>query len=427
MNAATEGSFGRLGRIIWFSIRRFSADGISRRAVALTYYTIFAIVPVAALLFGVAKGFDLDDRLRGELTRRLWQHQELVEWICKFADTTLKQARGGVVAGVGVIALIWTVLWLATNIEKAFNDVWGLPTRKNIFRRFSDYLSILLLTPVVLVVVGGAGVFLRGFFIRLGGSLPDLNSALPLLFALCASLSPLLIACAIFTIIYRFAPNTRVRFSSALLAGLIAGVLFQVLQDGFIYLQGNIFRYNRIYGSFAALPLFLIWMQWSWQVTLFGAEIGFVAQNLDTGIFDGTGDLRENPRRRRAVELAVAAAIYRNFADGKGGTSWDQLIARFHLPPMRLEAELFELIAAGVVFQLDGDGEQRVFTPARPTDKFTAADALDALDGGNNESSGPVPEFAAPFNALLAGFSSDTRSGSRNQLLSLLSFHEKRK
>lgn len=420
MNAAEEGVCGRLGRIIWFSIRRFSADGNSRRAVALTYYTVFAIVPVAALLFGIAKGFDLDDRLRNELIQRLWQHQELVGWICKFADTTLKQARGGVVAGVGVIALIWTVLWLATNIEKAFNDVWGLPTRKNIFRRFSDYLSILLLTPVVLVVVGGAGVFLRGFFIRLGGSLPDLNSALPLLFSLCASLSPLLIACVIFTIIYRFAPNTRVRFSSALLAGVIAGVLFQLLQDGFLYLQGNIFRYNRIYGSFAALPLFLIWMQWSWQVTLFGAEIGFVAQNFDTGIFDRTGSSRENPRRRQAVQLAAGAIIYRNFAAGKGGTAWEELVARFNLPMARLESELIELTDAGIIFQIDGAGDRRIFTPARPTDKFTAAEAIDALESGNGEDAGPVPDPAAPFDALLAGFAADARSGSRNRLLAEL-------
>ena len=116
--------FDRLRRILWFSAKRYAADNHSQRAVALTYYTVFAIVPMAALLFGIAKGFSLDERLRAELSRQLYQHQEVLAWVCKFADTTLKQAQGGIVAGIGVIALIWTVLRLASNVDKAFNDVW---------------------------------------------------------------------------------------------------------------------------------------------------------------------------------------------------------------------------------------------------------------------------------------------------------------
>ena len=106
----------RVRRILWFSAKRYASDNHSQRAVALTYYTVFAIVPMAALLFGIAKGFDLDERLRNELGRQLYQHKEILEWVYKFADTTLKQAQGGIVAGVGVIALIWTVLSLASNV-----------------------------------------------------------------------------------------------------------------------------------------------------------------------------------------------------------------------------------------------------------------------------------------------------------------------
>ena len=375
----------RFRRILWFSAKCYNADNHSQRAVALTYYTVFAIVPMAALLFGIAKGFDLDLRLRSELSRQLSQHQEILDWVCKFADTTLKQAQGGVVAGVGVVALIWTVLWLASNIERAFNDVWGLPSRKNIFRRFSDYLALILLTPLGLVIVGASGVALRSFLNKTAEAMPDLGSTLPTLLSFAADLSPLLISIAVFTLIYKFAPNTRVRFSSAFLAGVIGGILFQILQDGFIFLQTNIFKYNQIYGTFAVLPLFLFWLQWSWQIALFGAEISFVSQNIDSGIFDGSGNTSSSLRMRHATEVACAALIYSNFAKGAGALSINDLSKQLVLPENTLNQHLAELINCRVIQQI-ADKENQVYSPGFPTDSFTAGDCIRCLTGAGEES-----------------------------------------
>lgn len=373
----------RFRRILWFSAKRYGTDNHSQRAVALTYYTVFAIVPMAALLFGIAKGFDLDVRLKMELSRQLSQHQEILEWVCKFADTTLKQAQGGIVAGVGVVALIWTVLWLAANIEKAFNDVWGLPARKNIFRKFSDYLALILLTPLVLVIVGASGVALRSFLNKTAAALPDLGSAVPTMLMLAADFSPLMISIIVFTLIYQFAPNTRVRFGSALLAGIIGGILFQVLQDGFIFLQTNIFKYNRIYGTFAVLPLFLVWLQWSWQIALFGAEIGFVSQNIDSGIFDGNGNALGNLRIRRVTQLACASFIYKRFSEGSGATSLNILARKVALPETMLDSQLRELAERKVIFMSRND-DGICFTPGFPTESFTAVDCIKALDGAGD-------------------------------------------
>ena len=373
----------RFRRILWFSAKRYNSDNHSQRAVALTYYTVFAIVPMAALLFGIAKGFDLDVKLRMELSRQLSQHQEILEWVCKFADTTLKQAQGGIVAGVGVVALIWTVLWLAGNIEKAFNDVWGLPSRKNIFRKFSDYLALILLTPMVLVIVGASGVALRSFLNKSASALPELGSAVPTLLMLAADLSPLMISIIVFTLIYQLAPNTRVRFGSALLAGIIGGILFQVLQDGFIFLQTNIFKYNRIYGTFAVLPLFLVWLQWSWQIALFGAEVGFVSQNIDSGIFDGNGNSLDNLRIRRVTQLACASLIYKRFSEGSGATTLNALARKVDLPETALESQLRELTERKVIYMSRGD-EDACFTPGFPTESFTAMECIRTLDGAGD-------------------------------------------
>ena len=339
------------GRIFLYSIRRYGADQHNQRAVALTYYTLFAIVPLAALIFGIAKGFSLENKLRLVLDERFSQHQELLKYVYHFADTTLKQASGGIVAGVGVIALIWTVVWLAGNIEKSFNAVWGLPARKNIFRKFSDYLAIVLLTPVFLVVLSSAGVFLRALFENIGRKLVFLGSVPGAALNLAGNITPLLLVILLFSVIYYTAPNTKVRVLPALLAGIVAGILFQILQDSFLFLQSSVYRYNRIYGSFAALPLFLIWLQWSWQIVLFGAEVGFVAQKLHTGLFDKTRSQDVSPRIHRIGEIALAAVIYRNFEKGLGASSFSELAERTELSAIALHEELSVLLEAGIILK----------------------------------------------------------------------------
>ena len=349
------------------------------------------MVPVMALVFGIAKGFSLEDKLQVFLEEKFANHQDVLNWIYQFADTTLKEAQGGVVAGVGVIALIWTVIWLASNIERAFNAVWNLPTRKNMFRRFSDYLAIILVTPIILVVMSSAGVFMRSMMGHILAGMPWLGGAGFILFSIMIKLFPLLLVILLFTLIYFLVPNTKVRFGSALLSGIVAGMLYQLLQDGFIYVQSALYRYNTIYGSFAALPLFLIWLQWSWQIALFGAEIGYVHQNASSGLFDrmDTGPL--SLRLRREYQLALARIVYRNFDDGKGPTAFSELCAALPIPMIRLQPLARELVEAGVFERVENSGSVALFMPGRPTERQTVCDLFDQLD----RNGATVPEHLA--------------------------------
>ena len=382
---------GRFFQVLWISGRRYAADEHGQRAVALTFYTLFAIVPVAALLFGIAKGFDLDERLRAVLTERLSQHQDLLEYVYQFADTTLKQAKGGIVAGVGVIALLCTVMGLATNIEKAFNAVWGLSPRRNLLRRFSDCLACMLLIPVLLVVMSSAGMLMRSVVNRMieRGAQVGISAVGHLLLAL-SGVTPLLLAVLIFFVIYRLSPNTRVRLFPALLAGAVAGICYQVLQDSFVLLQGSIYRYNRIYGSFAALPLFLMWVRWSWEIALFGAEVGFVAQNLDTGMFDrDEASGHPSHRLRRFWQLAVAQKIYAGFASGAGVSTFDRLNDLLDMPTVRLERELEVLTDAGVICRTEtADGED-AYAPCLP-ESLTIAECIGRLDTAGDDDMNPT-------------------------------------
>ncbi|MBR7118628.1 MAG: YihY/virulence factor BrkB family protein [Lentisphaeria bacterium] len=373
--------FRRFGRVLFISVLRYGKDRHSDRAVTLTYYTLFAIVPVAAMLFGIAKGFDLEIRLREVLTQKFSQHEELLQWIYQFADTTLKRASGGIVAGIGVIALLWTVTWLAASIEGSFNAVWELPPRRNILRKVSDYISVMLITPIVLVVMSSAGVLLRNMLGKIAEKMPNPGGCVTFVTNSVVNLTPMAVMIILFTVIYFMAPNTKVKFRSALLAGVITGIVFQLFQDGFIYLQKSIFTYNRIYGSFAALPLFLTWLKLSWQLTLFGAEIGFVDQNIDTGKFDVDPVGRFSTNKRNICRVSLAAVIYRRFRQNRGTTSREMLIERFGITPVEAEFELDSLVCAGVLLRSDeGDASSAYYAPARNAATFTVAECLELLE-----------------------------------------------
>lgn len=364
----------RAAKIITICVRRYTAVQHSQRAVALTYYTLFSIVPLAALLFGIAKGFDLDNRLRELLTVRFQHHKELLGYIYQFADTTLKQAQGGIVAGVGIIALFWTVISLANNIENTFNAVWRLPPRRNLMRKFSDYLALLVIMPVLLVIVSSVGVLLRTSINNLIVSMPHVSAAT--LLATAADLSPLVASCILFILIYFLVPNTKVRLAPAVIAGIIAGICFQLLQDGFIFMQRSLYRYNQIYGSFAILPLFLIWLQWSWQIVIFGAEIGFVTQNIDSGIFDIDPHAPPNLRRRRAHQLAMVKAVASTYNNGFGATNIGELWKQIPVTEVEFKSELDELINCGLLLRSDTG-----VIPGLPMEQLNLSCFLSRLEG----------------------------------------------
>lgn len=404
--------FLRFCRVIWVSVLRYSRDGHSDRAVALTYYTLFSIVPVAALLFGVAKGFDLENRLRQVLSERLSQHDELLKWLYQFVDTTLAQASGGVVAGIGVIALLWTVSWLAASVEGSFNAVWERPGRRNIIRKVSDYLSVMLVLPILLVAMSSAGVVLRNVLDDFSVKVPHFGETVTFIVSALVTLTPLVVTILLFTAMYFFAPTARVRFRSALLAGVISGVFFQLLQDSFFYLQKSIFNYNRVYGSFAALPLFLTWLKLSWQLTLFGAEIGFVDQNIDTGKFDMSPMENSSISGRNTRRLAFAGYAYSRFSKNLGATSREQYLSRFGLTPVETDIELDFLVSAGILLKIeDADDSVSGYTPARNVATFTASDCLDMIEHAGVQQSQSMPEASHvihSFEAVRKGSDGDT-------------------
>ena len=387
----------RICEIFLTSSRRYVTARHAQRAVLLTYYTLFSIVPLAALLFGIAKGFALEKNLQEIIDARAVNHRELLQYISQFAERTLAEASGGVVAGIGVVALLWTVFWLITNVEQAFNSVWDLRTGRNWWRKLTNCLSLTLFTPFLLIITGTAGMMVNRCLHRMAETMP-LFEEFPLI-PLLVKLSTVLLFCLLFAAIYRCAPNTRVNFSSALFAGLIAGIAFLLLQDGFLLLQKKVFSYNRLYGGFAALPLFLVWMNWSWQIVLFGAELSFVSQNIDSGIFENGKEKERTLRLCREHQLAVLSRIFKHFICGNGALSEKALFSALHLPETMLRQEIGELLEKKLICRTLDDKQEMAFLPGVSPENFTILAFLNAIHGkGDSETA----EFAR-FDRALSG------------------------
>jgi membrane protein len=269
-------------RMIILAFRGYDEDRCLLRASSLTFYTLLSIVPVVAMFFGVAKGFGFERRLEKQLFERFPGQEEILGQVINFANSLLEQTRGGLIAGIGLLVLFWSVLKVLGHIEMAaLNDIWGIKENRSWGRKFSDYLSIMLISPVLVLMSGSATVFITTQVTQITQKVELLGVISPLISFL-LKFSPYVLIWALFTILYIIMPNTKVNFKAGLLGGVVAGTLYQIAQWAYISFQISAAKYNAIYGSFAALPLFLMWLQISWWIVLFGAELSFANQNVHT-------------------------------------------------------------------------------------------------------------------------------------------------
>ncbi len=372
--------FRRSIHVLIESLPAFGATEGQLRASALTYYSLFSIVPIFALIFGVAKGFGLEAWLKQELLNRLSEHQEILSWLYNFADTTLREAKGGLIAGIGMLMLCWTVVKMIGNIERAFNRVWQVEKSRTIFRKFTDYLSFLVIAPMLLLAASSATVMVSGYLRKMAAAhvaLEQVGRPMIEFGVLCV---PHVLAWALFTFIYVFLPNTRVRFGAALFGGIIAGSMYQLLQAGYIYIQMALSRYNVIYGSFSALPLFLIWMYLSWIVVLYGVTLAWLFQNFDYESKQARDELL-TAAEKRLLAVLLAAETAHDFALELPPPSEVDLARRCRLSGSLTRELLSRLVARKVLTPVASEEYGNVlYQPALPLERMTMAEVLKRLD-----------------------------------------------
>ena len=366
-------------RFLIVAVRGLAEDKIQLRASALTFNTLLAIVPLAAVVFGVAKGFGFEKALERYLVDNLQMHAEVITRVIEFSRSLLENTKGGVIAGIGFVVLFWAIIRVLANIERSFNDIWGIERSRNLMRKISDYLSFMLICPFLLVMSSTMTVIISSQ-VRIIISKVALLGVFSPAIALGLKLIPLFMMWILFTFIYIFMPNTRVKVRFAAVAGLIAAVLFQVFQVAYINSQILIAKYNAIYGSFAALPLFLIWLQISWLIVLLGAELSFAGQNVEMYKFEQQYQ-KVSYSFKKLLSLRIAHLLVKNFSRAQG--PWGEAqIARALEIPIRLAREILrDLRAAGIVSRVTLDDERMVaYQPARNPKDITVQYVIDALE-----------------------------------------------
>jgi membrane protein len=347
-------------------------DQILLRATALTYFAMLALIPILALAIGLVGAFGVsDDLARAVVEKVAAGSPQAGQYILDLVKKVNFRSFGAV-GGAGLF--VTTVLGL-TNVEKAFNKIWGIERERSLMRRFADYLAVLVVAPLLFTVAVSLATSLRSeTILQQVLSYPGLEQA----YELGLRQTPTALLLLGFAFLYWFLPNTNVRIVPALLGGLVAAVLFGIAQALYIGFNVGVARSNALFGSFAALPLLLVWLYVSWIVVLLGCEVAFAAQNLHSFRRARVGE-EPRPAAREAIGIAVATRVARAFR-AEGGITDEVLAGELDVPVRTVRAILGDLEAGGIV-SLRGANGGDSYQLGRAAETISIVQVLEALRG----------------------------------------------
>ena len=381
----------RPAKLLLYMLQGLSTHATMVRSAALTYYTLVSIVPVVALVFAVVKGFGLADGLVQNLYSVFPQIPEVVDYLVEFSQKALARTQGGLVALFSLVALFWSVWSVFGSIEDAFNNIWEVKNTRSWSRKISDYITVIVFAPILWVGASAVSVYLQQL---LGWADNVWLNAL-------SKLISMAIAWFMFSLIYVVLPNTKVNLSAAIKSGFIAGTVFMLFQWGYVFVQTWMTSYNAIYGSFAALPLFLLWMLISWSILLLGGELSFTFQN-EKRFDEERESLLVSYDCRRKLMIGVMVIVSRTFRDGKGAMAVDDIRHELGIPKRILSSILSALVEAGMLHEIHVGGNEfeLSYAPARDISTLKVYDVLLAVDAhGEGRDSIDVSEPAELYRA----------------------------
>ncbi len=365
----------KIVKIINLSVRSFLDRDLQLRSCALTYNTVLAVIPALAMLFAIARGFGFQNLMQSELLRYFPAQRQALETALTYVDNYLAQASQGIFIGIGLIFLLWTLVSLMSNVEDTFNHVWRISAKRSLQRKFTDYTALFLLLPVLMVCSAGITIFLSDAV----QSVFKGHSVTPMMHRLLA-MTPTVISWLIFTSAYYLIPNTKVNLKGALFAGVLCGTLFQGVQWLFVTGQVYVSKYNAIYGSFAFLPLVLVWMQLSWLITLVGVLLTYAWQNFDLFAYNNkVKGISQTYADNMAIAILALAA--KKFKHHEPALTRSTLINEYDIPSPLADTLLDRLCNAGLLSAISRNSSEddKAFQPAFDPDELTVYTSINAL------------------------------------------------
>lgn len=383
-----------LMKTVNLSVRSFLNADLQNRAASLTYQTLLAIVPALALLFAICRGFGFQNLIESQLFHSFPAQTKALAAAMKFVDSYLAQSSEGIFVGIGILFLLWTLISLISNVEDAFNKIWGLPQGRTIWRKITDYTAIFLILPVLMICASGITVFMST-------TIQD-NLPLPFLSPVVSTIldcSSLVLVWLFFAGSYLLIPNTKVKFKNAFIAGIIAGTAFLILQWLFVNGQIYVTKYNAIYGSFSFLPLLLIWLQLVWLITLAGAVYCYSSQNIFEFSFSNE-IARISDDYRWRITLAVMTVTSLRYLREEKPLTDHQIAVSYGLPISLVTAAANRLVASGLLVNvvLKPGTDAFALVPAVSPATLTLGEVIRRV--GNNGTKRFIPQFDHRFKSL---------------------------
>ncbi len=368
-------------RIIVIAARGFLKDKVELRASALTFYTLISILPVVAIGLAIAKGFGLDQNLIAIITRtkEFETYNEMLTPLLERAKMTIQGTQGEYIAGVGIIILFWSVISLLSQIENSFNHIWQVSSSRAWYRKFTDYLTIMLVAPIFLILSSSITFIISKNLNEFLNQASILTYFKPVVSSLLQFI-PYLLTWIVLTLLFIIMPNVKVKFVPALVSGIIAGTFLKILQWLYMDLQFGITKLNFIYGGLAAIPLFIIFLQTAWITILLGAELSFANQNVSRYEFESEA-LNISHFQKRALVLMILHMIIRNFSSGERPISAERISKSLKIP-VRLARDILDDLSGASLVSIIHENEQkeRLYQPAIDINKLTVSFVLARLD-----------------------------------------------
>lgn len=349
-------------------------------SAALTYTTVFALIPLLAVTFSLFHAFGglkgLEEKIRPLILKVLVPGAQ--EKLIGIIDSLIERLNAGAIGAVGTVLVFLAAIFLLGQLETILNEIWGLKKHRPFLHRFALYWTAITFGPPLLALSIGIPPTLRSY-----QAVMWLENYINLNFF---SFLPYLFIWFAFTGLYAFIPNTKVKFSSALLGGIVGGTIWQVAGMGFTLYTSKVLVYSKIYGSLGVIPLFFLWLFISWTIFLLGAELSFTFQNFGL-LRNGLKVHSPSYKEREYLSLRILLAIGKNFLSDKNPLKLKEITRALNLPPHLTQELISSLLARNLLVELDEYG-QHAYLPARNLDAIRVSDVIRAVQGNQTLSSG---------------------------------------
>ena len=370
----------RILQTIILFVRGFKDKALNVRANSLSFSLLFAFVPIVAGVFAVARGFGFEGLLKERLSTSFLAEANIAPVILEWVERYLDTARGGLFLGIGLIVLIWAVYAFFNMLERSFNTIWNVKQSRSFGRRLTNYMVVLLLVPIMIILTSGISIFLNST-----QALAPVLQAIEPIRRVILRMIPFVVSSVVFTWIFIAIPNTKVRFLSALIPGLVVGALFQLVQSLSVYLVMLFGRMSLVYGAFSAIPLILIWLHITCWLLLIGAELAFAIQNND--MFAYEKDLETMSRRYKDyVMLYLLSVIVKRFEQGKVPQTTQEMAEVNQLPIRLVQQLLARLEETNIIHRVYVEqAEDETFVPAMDTRLITVEMVIGRISAQGTE------------------------------------------